>query len=74
MMEVAPTMTEREAPVVARHGQPSTGCSGASPQLVCSPGTYDQKHIDRIGRLKELHRLRPGILDLAHQPDEVDRR
>ena len=35
-----------------------------------SPGTYDQKHIDRIGRLKNCIAYGPGILDLAHQPDE----
>ncbi|TMV35719.1 M20/M25/M40 family metallo-hydrolase, partial [Thioclava sp. BHET1] len=37
---------------------------------VVSPGTYDQKHIDRIGRLKNCIAYGPGILDLAHQPDE----
>ena len=35
-----------------------------------SPGTYDQKHIDRIGRLKNCIAYGPGVLDLAHQPDE----
>ena len=39
-------------------------------QFVCSPGTYDQKHIDRIGKLKDCIAYGPGILDLAHQPDE----
>jgi len=37
---------------------------------VVSPGTYDQKHIDRIGRLKNCIAYGPGILELAHQPDE----
>ncbi|MEO0831651.1 MAG: M20/M25/M40 family metallo-hydrolase, partial [Pseudomonadota bacterium] len=37
---------------------------------VVSPGTYDQKHIDRIGKLKNCIAYGPGILDLAHQPDE----
>ena len=35
-----------------------------------SPGTYDQKHIDRIGRLQNCIAYGPGILELAHQPDE----
>ena len=35
-----------------------------------SPGTYDQKHIDRIGKVKNCIAYGPGILDLAHQPDE----
>jgi succinyl-diaminopimelate desuccinylase len=39
-------------------------------QFVVSPGTYDQKHIDRIGKLKNCIAYGPGILDLAHQPDE----
>jgi succinyl-diaminopimelate desuccinylase len=43
---------------------------GCEPAYVVSPGTYDQKHIDRIGRLKNCIAYGPGILDLAHQPDE----
>ena len=43
---------------------------GRKAQFVCSPGTYDQKHIDRIGKLKNCIAYGPGILDLAHQPDE----
>jgi succinyl-diaminopimelate desuccinylase len=43
---------------------------GRRPAYVVSPGTYDQKHIDRIGRLKNCIAYGPGILDLAHQPDE----
>ena len=38
--------------------------------MICSPGTYDQKHIDRIGHLRDCIAYGPGILDLAHQPDE----
>ena len=43
---------------------------GREPEFVVSPGTYDQKHIDRIGRLRNCVAYGPGILDLAHQPDE----
>ena len=43
---------------------------GRDPAYVVSPGTYDQKHIDRIGRIKDCIAYGPGILDLAHQPDE----
>jgi succinyl-diaminopimelate desuccinylase len=43
---------------------------GRAPDYVVSPGTYDQKHIDRIGRVKDCIAYGPGILDLAHQPDE----
>ena len=63
-------MTERDAPVVRRSPRRSRRCSAARPQYVVSPGTYDQKHIDRIGGLKDCIAYGPGILDLAHQPDE----
>ena len=43
---------------------------GLAPAYVVSPGTYDQKHIDSIGLLKNCIAYGPGILDLAHQPDE----
>ena len=43
---------------------------GRAAEHVVSPGTYDQKHIDRIGRLHDCVAYGPGILDLAHQPDE----
>ena len=43
---------------------------GVQPDYVISPGTYDQKHIERIGKLKNCVAYGPGILDLAHQPDE----
>ncbi len=48
----------------------------ANAEFICSPGTYDQKHIDRIGKLRDCIAYGPGILDLAHQPDEyvLDRR
>ena len=43
---------------------------GIEAGYVVSPGTYDQKHIDRIGKLKNCIAYGPGVLDLAHQPDE----
>ena len=43
---------------------------GREADYVVSPGTYDQKHIDRIGKLKNCIAYGPGVLDLAHQPDE----
>lgn len=43
---------------------------GTEPEYVVSPGTYDQKHIDRIGKLENCIAYGPGILDLAHKPDE----
>ena len=67
---VIPTMTERDAPVVTTVAKGIKAVLGVEPQYVVSPGTYDQKHIDRIGRLKNCIAYGPGILDLAHKPDE----
>lgn len=67
---VPPTMTRRDAPVVAAVAAAIGKVLGLAPQYVVSPGTYDQKHIDRIGRMHNCIAYGPGILDLAHQPDE----
>jgi succinyl-diaminopimelate desuccinylase len=68
--EVRPTMTDREAPVVRTVAGAIRKVLSKTPDYVVSPGTYDQKHIDRIGRLKNCIAYGPGVLDLAHQPDE----
>ena len=68
--EVIPTMTDRDAPVVRTVAGAIGKVLGAAPDYVVSPGTYDQKHIDRIGRLHNCIAYGPGVLDLAHQPDE----
>jgi succinyl-diaminopimelate desuccinylase len=70
MHDVIPSMTERDAPVVRALTAAVQATFGRAPDYVVSPGTYDQKHIDRIGRLKNCVAYGPGILDLAHQPDE----
>ncbi len=68
--EVLPTMADRDAPVVTSTAAAIERVLDRAPDFICSPGTYDQKHIDRIGRLKNCIAYGPGILDLAHQPDE----
>jgi succinyl-diaminopimelate desuccinylase len=70
LFEVRPVMTEPERPVVRATAAAVGKILGRPAQLVCSPGTYDQKHVDRIGRLRDCIAYGPGILDLAHQPDE----
>ena len=67
---VAPTMTKADAPVVSAVSAAIREVLGKDPEYVVSPGTYDQKHIDRIGRMHNCIAYGPGILDLAHQPDE----
>lgn len=70
LFEVQPTMTDRDAPVVTTVAGAIERVLSRKADYVVSPGTYDQKHIDRIGRLKNCIAYGPGILDLAHQPDE----
>lgn len=70
MHDVLPSMTEPDSPLVRALSKGIEARMGRAPEYVCSPGTYDQKHIDRIGRLRECVAYGPGILDLAHQPDE----
>jgi len=67
---VLPSMTDKSAPVVATVAQAIQDVLGKAPEYVASPGTYDQKHIDRIGKLKNCIAYGPGILELAHKPDE----
>ena len=70
MFEVIPSMTDRGAPVVRSTAAAIERVLGREAGYVVSPGTYDQKHIDRIGKLKNCIAYGPGVLDLAHQPDE----
>ena len=70
LFEVVPTMTPENAPVVEHVARAIGQVLNTPAEFVVSPGTYDQKHIDRIGRLKDCIAYGPGILDLAHQVDE----
>jgi len=70
VMEVLPIMTERSAPVVAAVAEGIRTVFGKEPDYVISPGTYDQKHVARIGHLHDCIAYGPGVLDLAHRPDE----
>ena len=67
---VLPSMTDRNAPVAATLAAQIENVLGKPAEFVASPGTYDQKHIDRIGKLKNCVAYGPGILELAHKPDE----
>ncbi|WP_295537038.1 acetylornithine deacetylase/succinyl-diaminopimelate desuccinylase family protein [uncultured Thioclava sp.] len=70
LFEVQPSMTDRDAPIVRSTASAIEAVLGREAAYVVSPGTYDQKHIDRIGRLKNCIAYGPGLLELAHQPDE----
>ena len=70
IFEVRPTMADRDGPVARSTAAAIHRVIGRHPEFICSPGTYDQKHIDRVGKLRDCIAYGPGILDLAHQPDE----
>ncbi|WP_102225497.1 acetylornithine deacetylase/succinyl-diaminopimelate desuccinylase family protein [Acidimangrovimonas sediminis] len=70
LFEVIPSMTDKDAPVVRSVARAIETVLEREAGYVVSPGTYDQKHIDRIGKLKNCIAYGPGVLDLAHQPDE----
>jgi succinyl-diaminopimelate desuccinylase len=70
LFEVAPVMTDKDAPIVRSTAAAIERVLAKTADYVISPGTYDQKHIDRIGRLKNCIAYGPGLLHLAHQPDE----
>jgi succinyl-diaminopimelate desuccinylase len=70
VMEVLPTQTAKDAPVVRAVAAAIEEVTGGPPAFVCSPGTYDQKHVFRIGHLEDCIAYGPGIVELAHQPDE----
>jgi succinyl-diaminopimelate desuccinylase len=70
LMEVLPTQTAKDAPVVRAVAAAIEQVTGRAPEFVCSPGTYDQKHVFRIGGLEDCIAYGPGMVQLAHQPDE----
>jgi len=67
---VEASISDRDGPVATTTAAAIQEVLSVVPDIVCSPGTYDQKHIDRIGKLKDCIAYGPGMLDLAHQPDE----
>ena len=67
---VIPSMTDRDAPVARTVAEAIAEVLGKEAEFVASPGSYDQKHIDRIGKLKNCVAYGPGLLELAHKPDE----
>ncbi len=65
-----PELADEKGPVVAATAGAIREVTGKAAEIVCSPGTYDQRYIDQIGGVKDCIAYGPGFLDLAHQPDE----
>jgi succinyl-diaminopimelate desuccinylase len=70
LMQFAPVMTDAADPVVRALDHWIETLFARPAEHIASPGTYDQKHIQRFGALRSCVAYGPGILDLAHQPDE----
>ena len=70
LMVVHPVRTPDGATVVSSLERSVQTVLGRPATLAASPGTYDHKHVDRIAGVPNCVAYGPGILDLAHQPDE----
>jgi succinyl-diaminopimelate desuccinylase len=70
LMIVHPTQTPEDSPVIHAIDRALHRVLGRSGGLIASPGTYDHKHVARIAGIPHCVAYGPGILDLAHQPDE----
>jgi succinyl-diaminopimelate desuccinylase len=70
LMVVLPVRTPDGSPLVGTLERCIQQVLGRPAVQVASPGTYDHKHVDRIAGIRHCVAYGPGILDLAHQPDE----
>jgi succinyl-diaminopimelate desuccinylase len=70
LMVVHPVRTPEGSPLVHTLERAIRQVLGREATQVASPGTYDQKHVERIAGIRQCVAYGPGILDLAHQPDE----
>ena len=70
LLVVHPTRTPDGSPVVTALDRALHRVLGRGGEIVASPGTYDHKHFARIAGVPHCVAYGPGILDLAHQPDE----
>jgi succinyl-diaminopimelate desuccinylase len=70
LMIVPPVRTPEDSPLVTALERHIQTVLGRRAQQVASPGTYDHKHFDRVGGIKHCVAYGPGVLDVAHQPDE----
>ena len=69
-MVVHPVETPPGSPLVAHLSGAIREVCGRGATLVASPGSYDHKHVARIAGVEQCVAYGPGLLELAHQPDE----
>lgn len=70
LMVVHPTQAPADSLLVESLKRNVAAVLGRPATLVASPGTYDQKHVARIAGVEHCVAYGPGVLELAHQPDE----
>jgi succinyl-diaminopimelate desuccinylase len=73
LMTVQPVLTDARSTLVTTMTASIRDVLGSEPPLIASPGTYDQKHVMRLGFVEQCIAYGPGILHLSHQPDEYCR-
>ncbi len=73
LMTVLPVQTDAKSQLVSTVAHAVRDVLGTEPPLIASPGTYDQKHVMRLGHIDQCIAYGPGILHMAHQPDEYCR-
>jgi succinyl-diaminopimelate desuccinylase len=70
LMIVHPTQTDPASKLIGAVADSIEIVLGKKSPLTASPGTYDHKHVSRIANIHDCIAYGPGIVDLAHQPDE----
>lgn len=73
LMTVHPVQSDAGSRLVTTMAGAVRDVLGREPPLIASPGTYDQKHVMRLGHVEQCIAYGPGLLRLAHQPDEYCR-
>jgi succinyl-diaminopimelate desuccinylase len=69
-MTVFPSFTPQSSPVSTAVAVAIQQVCGKPAEFMASPGTYDQKHFVRIAKIDDCISYGPGVLEMAHQPDE----
>lgn len=73
LMTVHPVQTDPKSQLVTTMATAVRDVLAVDPPLIASPGTYDQKHVMRLGLVDQCIAYGPGLLQMAHQPDEYCR-
>ncbi len=70
LLAVEPTRAPADSLSLAAVRQGVQRALGIEVEEVASPGTYDQKHFASVAGVRDCVAYGPGILELAHRPDE----